>query len=177
MPTKLPISEIKDSVESKQLLIHASVHSGADPSDIDNIFYQLIFSLPSESTCITRNRLLVDRKELSLKKKQRKTGDHIYRPRLWAKAIRENPELVKDFDTFWPIANELRTVCRCLTNENERVKEDLSQTRSTTRNVYANCGIITYKWKTNYKQTKEIRAFHDVPDFMDDIERNVLGWT
>jgi len=166
-----------EQVESIRCLLRAGVRSDVRDSHFDNVCYQLIFSLPSKSTCITQRRLDSDRQQEKVD-----TKDHIYRPRPWGFVLRKRPELLDSLETFLPFADELRTVCRCMSNENEAVKErerieKLKLPRSRTRDLYANCGITTYAWSVNYKRTVLEPAFHEVPNFMDELEQEILGWT
>ena len=173
--SEIPFDE---QVESIRCLLRAGVRSGASDGHFDNVCYQLIFSLPSKSTCITHRRYESDAGITD--EDVRSTGDHIYPARPWGLVLRRRPELLDSLDTFLPFADELRTVCRCMSDENEAVKER-SRTgaglpRSCTRDLYTNCGIVTYMWSVNYKRTTPEPAFHDVPDFMHELETDILGW-
>lgn len=173
--SEIPFDE---RVESIRLLLRGAINSGTRDGDFDNVCYQLIYALPKVSTCITDRRLNYDA-GLS-REKTRDTKDHIYRPRLWGLVFRRRPELLDSLDVFLPLVDELRTVCRCMTDENDTVKErertDLGLPRSSTRSLYENCGIVTYSWSGDYRRTIKKVDFHKIPDTMHEIEVDVLGW-
>ena len=173
MPRRKSESQLLEEFDSVRKIILSTVTSGAQDKFIDNSCYQAIYQIGYNNMTITEKALLAK----SAKPKPL-TSDHIYRPRLWGKVFRQRPEILKSMDSFYPIINELRTSCVCLTAENELVKERKKKNfpRSRTRSLYPNCKIVIYDFPGDYRDVKKVPVLHRVPDFMDELEQEILGW-
>jgi hypothetical protein len=114
------------------------------------------------------------------------TEDHFNRPQLYSEIVSFNPQYLEDLDMFLELATHLQTVCICTNRQNNDAKETkLSKTapRTRTRYLYQSLGFEVYAYplpegrkKRSIKDVIVKPTQFEIPDEMDDFEREVLGW-
>lgn len=114
------------------------------------------------------------------------TEDHFSRPQLYYEIVRYNPQYLEDLDMFLELATHLQTVCICTNKQNTAAKETkLSKTgpRTRTRYLYQSLGFEVYAYplpegrmRRSIKDVIVEPTQFEIPDKMDDFEREVLGW-
>ena len=132
---------------------------------------------------LPKNSLYITKEALELKKDKVKnvfTHDHFFRPEPWGPAVRYQRQLLDDPELFWTLADHLRTVCLCTKEQNQTLKEksrvEDGFARTKTIDLYQSFGFTVYSCPKNYQTAVEEPITFDVPDFMAEIETNVLKW-
>lgn len=176
MATRTPLKIIKAEAEECRIAAVALRDAKISNKRFRRQFYHLLREL-------TKNSLYITKEALELKKEGVKkvyTHDHFFRPELWGPAVRYQRELLDDPQLFWTLADRLRTVCLCTKAQNQTLKEksrvDTGLARTKTVNLYQSFGFTIYSCPKNYQTAVEEPIAFDVPDFMAEIEANVLKW-
>jgi hypothetical protein len=173
-------SKTLDQIKADALERRDAAIALRDLSISDRLFRRQWYHLIRE---LTKNSLYITKEALELKRAGIKgvyTHDHFLRPELWGQVVRYNRELLDDRETFWTLSDSLRTVCLCTKEQNQTVKEksrlEEGFARTRTVDLYQSFGFTIYSCPKNFQTAVEVPTTFHVPDFMDDLEQNVLGW-
>jgi hypothetical protein len=176
MATRIPLSTIKADTEECRIAGVALRDLKISDKRFQRQFYHLMRELP-------KNSLYITKEAFELKKagvKDIYTHDHFFRPELWGQVVRYLRELLDDPELFWTLADHLRTVCLCTKKQNQTLKEksrvEDGFARTKTIDLYQSFGFTVYSCPKNYQTTIVEPITFDVPDFMAEIEANVLKW-